>query len=400
MLRDRTIALWIALVLVSPSASWAQQAAKPLPTVAPAEAGLDPAVLGQINAKMKAAVEKNLTSGVVTLVAKDGKIVLHEAVGYADLASKTPMAKDSMFGIASMTKPIATTALMIMVDEKKVGLDDPVSKYIPEFKDVALKDGTKPKQPILVRHVVTHTNGIGGYQQNMGSLEQTAKELAKRPLEFEPGTKWLYGPGISVAGRIVEVASGKPFDDFLAERILRPLGMGDTTFRLSPEQQKRLAKLYQPTKDKQGLEIADSWILKEPTPNPSGGLFSTAGDLSRFYQMILNGGEYDGKRIVSKQAIAEMTKLQTGDIATGFTPGSAWGLGFSLVVKPQGVSQSLSPGSFGHGGAFGTQAWLDPTRQMFFVLLVQRTGFGNSDGSDLRGTLQDLAVQAIKKGGQ
>lgn len=388
---------WLAcLFLLSAVPAWAQQPAKSLPVVAPADAGMDSAVLAKIGQQMKAAVEKNQASGFVTLVARDGKIVHLDPVGYADLEKKLPMAKDSLFAIASMTKPIATTALMILVDEKKVALDDPVSKYIPEFKDVTLKAGGAPKQVVTIRHLLTHTAGLGGNQQNEGTLAETAAKMAKRPLDFEPGTKWQYSPGITVAGRVVEVASGKSFDEFLAERIIRPLGMVDTSFRPSPEQQKRLARLYQPTKDKQGIEAIDHWLLKEQNPNPSGGLFSTASDLARFYQMILNGGELDGKRIVSKEAIAEMTKLQTGDILTGFTPGNAWGLGFCLVQKPQGVTQSLSPGSFGHGGAFGTQGWLDPKRQMIYVLLVQRSGFGNSDGSDLRGVLQDLAVQSIK----
>jgi CubicO group peptidase (beta-lactamase class C family) len=202
-----------------------------------------------------------------------------------------------------------------------------------------------------------------------------------------------------VAGRVVEVVSGKAFDVFLAERIFRPLGLGDTTFYPSVEQQKRLARLYRPGKPKPTLESLNNWLVDSAAkngPNPSGGLVSQARDLARFYQMILNGGELDGVRILSTRAVAEMTRLQTGELTTGFTPGNGGGLGWCVVRQPQGVSAALSPGSFGHGGAFGTQAWLDPRRRLICILLVQRTGFGNSDGSDLRATLHELAVQAIR----
>ena len=254
-------------------------------------------------------------------------------------------------------------------------------------------------RPITLKDVLTHTSGLGGSQENQGTLKNTAAQLAKRPLDFQPGTKWQYSPGLSVAGRVVEVASGKPYEVFLAERIFQPLGMKDTSFMPTPEQQKRLARLYQPSKDKQSLELATHWLTDlsgERTPNPSGGLFSTATDMARFYQMVLNGGELDGKRIVSQAAVKEMTKIQTGDLVTGFTPGNGWGLGWCVLRDPQGVSAMLSPGAFGHGGAFGTQGWVDPKRQMIFVLLIQRTNFGNSDGSDIRGAFQDIAVKAVR----
>jgi CubicO group peptidase (beta-lactamase class C family) len=173
--------------------------------------------------------------------------------------------------------------------------------------------------------------------------------------------------------------------------------MTETTFHPSAEQQKRLARLYKPSEDKKSLQGATPWLTDlspDRTPNPSGGLFSTARDMAQFYQMVLNGGELGGRRILSPEAVKEMTTVQTGDLTTGFTPGNGWGLGWCVVRQPQGVSRMLSPGTFGHGGAFGTQGWVDPQRKMIFVLLIQRTEFGNSDASAIREALQENAVAA------
>jgi len=358
---------------------------------------VDVGILGEIAKRMQEFVDQKQISGAVTLVAYRGQIIHLEAVGSADLENRRPMRPDTMFCIASMTKPVTATAVMILQDEGKLSIADPVSKYVPEFSEVGLRDG-KPKQAITLRHCLTHTAGLSGSQQNEGSLRETVEKLARRPLDFEPGTKWQYSPGLSVCGRVVEVVSGKPFDEFLAERIFRPLKMADTTFHPSPAQQQRLARLYQPGEGGKSLAPTTHWLTDvspDKSPNPSGGLFSTAGDMARFYQMILNGGELDGQRIVSAAAVREMTEIQTGDLRTGFTDGNAWGLGWGLVRQPQGVTAMLSPGTFGHGGAFGTQGWVDPQRQMIFVLMIQRTGFGNGDASDVRRTLQELAVQAV-----
>ena len=365
---------------------------------AQAVSGVDAQQLGTITPRMQEFVDQKQVSGVVTLVMRKGKVIHHEAVGLADIDAARPMYKDTIFAIASMTKPVAATAVMILKDEGKLSLDDKISKYVPAFADAKLKDGAKPQREVTLRDVLTHTSGLVGNQQNEGTLANTAEQLARRPLDFEPGSKWSYGPGLSVAGRVVEVVSGKPFDEFLAMRIFQPLGMKDTSFMPTPEQQKRLARLYQPNKEKTGLEGATHWINDlsgERTPNPSGGLFSTAADMGRFYQMVLNGGELDGKRIVSKAGVDEMTRIQTGDLTTGFTPGNGWGLGWCVLREPQGVSGMLSPGTFGHGGAFGTQGWVDPKQQMIYVLLIQRTNFGNSDGSNIRELFQDLAAKAI-----
>ncbi len=357
------------------------------------------ASLAEIPKAMQKFVDEHQISGAVTLVAKEGKVVDLEAVGLADVETKRPMEKDSMFCIASMTKPVTATALMILRDEGRLALTDPVSKYIPAFKDAKFDD--KPLlRPITLFDLVTHTSGLGGSQQNRGTLLETASVLAERALSFSPGEKWQYSPGVTVCGAVVEIVSGMPYEDFLAERIFRPLGMKDTTFRPNAEQAKRVVTLYQPDAAGESIERVDHWlnrIAADRSPNPSGGLFSTAADMAKFYQMILNGGELDGKRVVSEEAVREMTRIQTGDLTTGFTPGNGWGLGWCVIREPQGVSAVLSPGTFGHGGAFGTQGWVDPQRKMIFVLMIQRTGFGNSDASDIRGTFQRLAVEALCK---
>ena len=337
-------------------------------------------------------------SGSVTLVANRGKVVHLEAAGLADIATGQAMTKDSIFAVASMTKPITATALMILQDEGKLSVEDPVAKYLPQFKDVALASGPAETE-MTIRHLMTHTSGLGGEQRCIGSLKATVEEIATRKLNFEPGTKWQYSPGLNVCGRIIEVVSGQPYEQFLAERIFNPLKMVDTTFTPTNEQRERIATLYQPSEDNRALVVASNWITDlstEIVPMPSGGLFSTASDMAAFYQMILNGGELEGKRIVSPQAVEQMTTIQTGDIATGFTPGNGWGLGWCVVREPQGVTEHVSPGTFGHGGAFGTQGWVDPKTQTIYVLMIQRTKFGNSDGSDIRGEFHRLAASLLK----
>jgi CubicO group peptidase (beta-lactamase class C family) len=362
-----------------------------------AESGMDEKGLAKIGDKMREFVEARQISGAVTLVARRGRVVHLEAVGKADIAGDRDMAKDSLFAIASMTKPITAAAVLILQDDGKLNLDDPVSKYIPTFAQTTLGNGSKPEREIVVRDCLMHTSGLVSDQRNVGTLAETVEALAKSKLAFNPGSKWLYGPGLSVAGRVVEVVSGKPFEEFLAERIFLPLEMKETSFRPTAEQAKRLAKLYQPTADKKDIEAGTHWLFElspETTPNPSGGLFSTAMDVARFYQMVLNGGDLAGKRVLSADAVKQMTSVQSGDLQTGLGAGDGWGLGFCIIRQPQGGSQMVSPGTFGHGGAFGTQSWADPARGMVFVLMIARQNF--TGGPDLRAEFQSLAVDAIQ----
>lgn len=351
----------------------------------------------KVNDAVQAFVDNHTISGAVTLVARHGKIVHLGAVGDADLANQRAMKNNSMFAIASMTKPIVATGLMILVDEGKVSLDDPVSKYIPEFAHAKLKNGDPAERPITLQDVITHTSGLGGSQTFTISLQEEAKALANRPLDFQPGTKWQYSPGLNVVGAVIEIVSGQSLDEYLAERIFTPLKMNNTTFKPTEKQAKRLAVIYQPGDEANSLKPDENFINnpRQPAPNPSGGLYSTARDLFRFYQMILNQGTLRGQRIVSADAVRQMLSLQTGELKTGFTPGNGWGLGWCLVQQPQGVTEMLSAGTFGHGGAFGTQGWVDPQTKTIYVLLIQRTKLPNSDASDVRKAFQTEAARVI-----
>lgn len=374
--------------------------------------------LGRIRARMQEFVSSQDISGAVTVVGRADGVLHHEAVGFQDLEAKTPMTKDSLFRIASMTKPVTAIGIMILVEEGKVGLDDPVEKHLPEFKgqmliesktgnDVKLK---KPQRPITIRDLLTHTSGLpGGYPSELGNvylnrdrtLQEAIRVMGKQPLVFEPGSKWAYcNTGIDTLGRIIEVASGKLYQDFLKERVFDPLGMANTTFFPTPEQLKRLAITY--AKDKDGkLTPNQNSLIGLPAdakhPIPAGGLCSTGADLAQLYRMMLNKGTLGTTRIISEKSVAEMTRIQTGELRTGFVDGMSFGLGWGVVHEPKGVTAMLTPGTYGHGGAFGTQGWMDPKRDLFVVLLIQRTGMRNGDASPMREALQVLAVEAVSK---
>ncbi|HEX2476780.1 MAG TPA: serine hydrolase domain-containing protein, partial [Lacipirellulaceae bacterium] len=308
-------------------------------------AGADGDRFAPIKARLQSFIDEGQISGVVAAF-DDGDTEHTIALGLANREKHSEMSADTLFGVMSMTKPITATALMILVDEGKLSLDDPVAKYIPAFAD-AKTEGGEPVRGLAVRHVLTHTSGLTGEQGCRVSLEATANELAARPFEFQPGEKWEYGPSLNVAGRIIEVVSGQAYDQFLKRRIFAPLGMNESTFHPTDEQRERVAVLYELSEDRKSLVPAERILgIGQPdcVPNPSGGLFSTAGDMLAFYRMILGGGESPGKRILSADAVREMSRVQTGDLATGFTPGNAWGLGWCIVRKPQGVSGMLSPG--------------------------------------------------------
>jgi CubicO group peptidase (beta-lactamase class C family) len=361
-------------------------------------------------------VDRRQTAGTVTLVAHRGKVVSLEAVGWQDLESKTPMKADTIFQIASMTKPVTGMGIAMLEEEGKLSIDDPVEKHLPEFRGQQLiqkKEGStvtlgKPARPITVKDLLTHTSGLRGgappgfgdvYSKRNRTLAEVTIAVSQWPLEFEPGSKWAYcNMGIDVLGRIIEVCSGKTYESFLEERLFRPLGMKDTFFYPTPEQKARTATLYK--KDKDGIARSDNFLgdaVGGKFPLPAGGLFSTAPDMMKLYQMLLNRGTADGKRYLSEAAIEKMTRNHTGELRAGFTDGVVMGLGFQLVGTPVGVTEMLSPGTYGHGGAFGTQSWADPKKEMIFILMVQRSGFPNGDASDLRKSLQTLAVASFKE---
>jgi CubicO group peptidase (beta-lactamase class C family) len=355
--------------------------------------------IAAINSSMQKFVDTGDIAGAVTLVGHRGKIVHLGAVGLSDVDSNRAMKTSNLFSIASMTKPVVSTAMMILQDEGKISFDDKVSEYIPAFSDVKLKNGDDPSREITIRDCVTHTSGLTGEQIFIGSLENAVNELARRRLAFSPGEKWQYSPGLNVAGRIIEIVAQQPLENFLNQSIFEPLSMRHTTFFPTEKQIRHIATLYGKNDAKGVLRPTESFLgsySKIEAPNPSGGLFSTARDMFRFYQMILNDGELRRQRIVSSSGVDELTSPNTGDLKTGFTPGNCWGLGWCIVREPQGTTGMLSKGSFGHGGAFGTQGWVDPATKTIYVLMIQRSGLKNSDNSEMRQTFQQVANDLLK----
>jgi CubicO group peptidase (beta-lactamase class C family) len=353
-----------------------------------------------VTAAMKSFVESGEVAGAVTLVADAEKTLHLSATGMADLESARTMRTDELFWIASMTKPVTATAVMILQDEGKLSVDDPVSKHLPEF--AALKDAQGNPASITIRQCLTHSSGLaeaGPAEANMVTLADLTRVVAAKPLQFKPGSQWRYcQSSINTAARIVEVVSGETFPAFLDKRLFVPLGMKDTTFYPNAEQLARLATSYSKAEGGKLTPAPLHFLFGKPLsetkryPRANGGLFSTAEDYAIFCRMILIGGKLNGKRYLSPESVKLMTTVQSGDLQTGFTPGCAWGLGWCVVREPQGVSATLSPGTFGHGGAFGTQAWIDPVKKRAHILLIQRAGLPNSDGSDIRRAFHQAAA--------
>jgi CubicO group peptidase (beta-lactamase class C family) len=381
--------------------------------------GAEPAgSLADIQPRMQAFVDRGEIAGAVTVVGRHDVILNVTVVGSQDLEKRRPMSEDTIFRIASMTKPITAIGIMMLVDEGKLSVEDPVEKYLPEFKGqmlVASRDqagGTetlkKPTRPIKVRDLLTHTSGLPGwppglsdiYQKRNRTLAEGIIAISQRPLEFEPGSKWAYcNQGIDTLGRIIEVVSGQKYEEFLHDRIFFPLAMTDTTFYPTPAQRERVAITYDKTGDR--LVPAANTVLDLPAtgaryPVPAGGLYSTAGNLAKLYQLMLNHGTRGNIRFLSERVIADMTSVQTGELKTGFVDGMSFGFGWGVVREPKGVTAALSPGSYGHGGAYGTQVWIDPAKDLFTVLLIQRNGLKNADGTEMRRELQELAAAAVR----
>jgi CubicO group peptidase (beta-lactamase class C family) len=336
---------------------------------------------GKVAASVQPFADRQELAGAVMLVADGSKILAAEATGWADIATKKPMQTDSLFWIASQSKPITAAALMMLVDEGKVSVDDPVEKYLREFQGqmvVVEKDAEhvllrRPKHPIAVRNVLSHTSGLpfkSAIEEptlDLFPLSLRVRSYAMTPLDFEPDSKYQYSnAGINTAARIIEVVTGMPFEKFLDERLFQPLGMTDTTFWPSETQAARVAKSYKPGAGNKGLEETAIAQLYYPFsdrtqrfPMPAGGLFSTAHDLARFYQMLLNRGQLDGKRYLSEAAVKQLTTRQTPPELN-----NSYGFGFAVTDT-----------SFGHGGAYSTNTTADTERGLILVWLVQHAGF-------------------------
>lgn len=347
-------------------------------------------------------VERQELAGAVMLAATRDKVLAIEAVGYADTARKQVMKPDSVFWIASQSKPITGVALMMLVDEGKVSLDDPVEKHLPEFRGqmaIVEKDDDhvllkKPVHPITVRNILAHTSGLpfrSGIEVptlDRLPLADRVRSYASSPLDFQPDTKYQYSnEGINTAGRIVEVISGKSFEAFLNERLLQPLGMRETTFWPTEEQAARIAKAYKPGPMNRGLEETTIVQLFYPLtdrteryPMPAGGLFSTAADLARFYQMLANGGELDGKRYLSTSAVEQLTHKQTP----------------AGVENDYGLGFATGGDRFGHGGAYSTNSYYDRKQNLILIWLVQHAGFPGK-GAESQEAFRKAAITKFGK---
>lgn len=371
-----------------------------------------------VAAKLQPFIDSHELPGAVTLLATKDHILNFETLGLADVEKRVPMRQDTIFWIASMTKPMTAVCVAMLADEGKLSFEDSVEKYLPEFRDAWMLDGdatpqkrtlSRPARVVTIRDLLTHTAGIADLSQPQphATLGEMVAWYGREPLQFQPGSKWKYSTaGINMLGRIVEVVSGTPFEQFLQDRVCAPLGMRDTTFWPTEAQAPRVAKSYSFNKQTKQLEPAAVYFMdgapltdRKRTPKPGGGLYSTALDVARFYQMMLRGGlAEDGRtRLLKAETAKTISTTQTPDeIKTGFTEGMSWGLGFQVVKNPVGVTGMLHPGTFGHGGAFGTASWADPERDLIYVMMIARAGLGNGDGSEIRKTFQEAASAAVK----
>jgi CubicO group peptidase (beta-lactamase class C family) len=370
--------------------------------------------LDPIQSYLQALVENHTLAGAVTLIANRDGVVYLKAVGDRDVAARAPMAADDMFWIASTTKPMTATAFMMLVDEGKVSLNDPVEKYLPEFKGqmVSLPHATAAagapgsqnaaqlvpaNHPILVREILSHTSGLAFRSLAQPvvldalSLKDAVRSFAAEPLTFQPGTSYSYSnEGLNTAARIIEVVSGMPYEQFMQERLFNPLGMKETTFWPTAEQVKRIAKSYKldpVAKDLKQMEVDQlTYPLNDQLhrfPMPAGGLFSTAEDVSKFCRMILNGGTLNGKRYISPESLHEMTTRQNGGMG-----GANYGLGWSI-----------SEAGYGHGGAYKNSMEINVAKGWIVIFMAQQAGpWGTADGDGIGARLSrfadDLAVKA------
>jgi CubicO group peptidase (beta-lactamase class C family) len=351
---------------------------------------------------LKPFVDKHELAGAVALVADKNKVLSVEAVGFADIAAGKVMRQDNIFWIASQTKPMTAVAVMMLVDEGKISLDDPIEKYLPEFRGqmvVAEKDNEhivlrKPKHPITVRETLNHTSGLP-FKSAIEeptldglSLSSAVRSYAMTPLLSEPGTVYRYSnAGINTAARIIEVVAKVRYEDFMQQKLFDPLGMKDTTFWPNEAQSLRVAKSYRPDASKTNLaEFPISQLIYPLSdrvhrfPMPAGGLFSTAIDTSLFCRMLLNNGELDGKRYLSENAIRELSKRQTPPAIK-----ESYGLGFSV-----------SPDSYGHGGAQATNMEIRSGKGLVLVWMVQHSGFPG-DGGKAQGAFKNWALDKFGK---
>jgi CubicO group peptidase (beta-lactamase class C family) len=391
-------AILFSLTLFLIIGSCTQQGNK-LPTAKPEKVGLSSDRLNRIKPVMQSYVDKNKLPGLITMVARKGKIVHFEKYGMMDVDK--PMQFNTIFQIMSMSKPITSVAVMMLYEEGYFQLDDPVAKFIPEFKDLKVlssidKDGihvVDQIRPMTIRDLLTHTSGltygffgtpIDSIYNNVnlqeGTLKDMINKLAKIPLVCQPGTKWNYSRSTDVLGYLVEVISGKPFDEFLKERVFIPLQMEDTDFYVPKEKINRCAAVYTPEENK-GIKVMvkpdASTISKPKFFSGGGGLYSTINDYLIFSQMLLNKGEFNGVRLLGSKTVELMTKNHISNellpLNVGFLQGVGFGLGFAVMIDESQILGSV--GEFEWGGAYNTFFWIDPTEQLIGIQMTQFAPF-------------------------
>ena len=409
--------LFLVLVLSAAAVGITANLRADVPLASPESVGFSAAGLKAYQQAMRALVDEAKLAGVTTLVARHGKVVLFDAYGVQDLESKTPVTPDTIFRIASMTKPIVGVAMMMLWEQGKWTLDDPVAKHIPEFAGlkVATPSGDVPQtRPMTMRQLMSHSAGFdvsAGYSKlnitdRSQPLQAMIDKLAKLPLAAQPGADWRYGPSVDIQGYVVEKLSGQPLDLFLKTRIFDPLGMKDTGFSVDPSKAARVTKIFTYGDDKR--------ILTAPTQGDAtrkpvflsggGGLLSTTGDYFKFAQMVLDGGEASGKRLLKKSTVELM---RTNVLAPGvkvdlYGPnynieGIGFGLDFAIILDPAQAKTPEGKNSFYWGGAFGTWFWLDPTNDLLVIGMIQNVSGSTPTGGSpqVRPLSRKLVYEAL-----
>ena len=417
----RAMFVVLLVVVFAPQSLLAQG----LTVAVPESVGMSSERLERLTAALQGYVDEGRLAGAVAIVARRGKIAYMDAVGYRDVGSRTPMTTDAIFRIASQTKALASVGVMLLQEEGRLLITDPVGKYLPEFMEttVAEPDGSggynvvPAKRPITIRDLLTHTAGIsygngpaadrwaeagitGWYFADRDEpVGAVMARLAGLPLDGHPGEAWIYGYNTDILGAMIEKISGQTLGAFLGERLFGPLGMDDTHFFLPAGKVDRLATVYSAT-DGGGIErapdpghmVGQGAYVDGPRRSFSAGagLVSTASDYARFLQMMLNGGELDGVRVLSRKTVESMTVGHTGDIP--FRPGQSFGLGFSVVEDPAALGLPASVGEFAWGGAYHSTYWVDPAEELVVAYMTQIIPAGDIDD---HGKLRALVHQAI-----
>jgi CubicO group peptidase (beta-lactamase class C family) len=382
-----------------------------LPMAKPESVGVSSKRLERVKTYIQEYIDTNQIAGAVTLIARKGKVVHHEAQGWRYKEENQPMQKDTIFTLMSMTKPIVSTALMMLWEDGKFMLDDPISKFLPSYKNqMVLENGqlVKPARPVTVRHVLTHTSGLGlapprppnpATEGSVAaavaavtsappppgpratSLAEMVERAAQYPLHFHPGDRWEYGDSTDYVGILVEKISGKSLDEFLRTRIFEPLGMRDTHYNVPQEKVNRVSAVYRPLENGK-VELFRKPEFREPTFGRGiAGLNGTAGDYFKFTQMLLNGGEYNGHRLLGRMTVDMMF---SNHIGTGPSKrvgvrgdGYGFGLGGAVLTDPAKAPDPLSIGSWSWGGAWGTVFWIDPVEELIPILLIQISSYSH-----------------------